>query len=351
MRYSLFKVVSLVTPALACVLVPPSNAIELSKHLSTIVSPEPMVRIAPKYPKKAAKNRREGWARLSFVIDEKGDVSNVLVIETSGSKDLTQAAIKAAEQWKYKPAMENGKPIQQCVNSVQMNFRMNKNGTTGVSRRFISKYKKAQQALVDKDYGEVEQQLALMKKNKYLHLSENNYLQLLSAEYAKEKGNKDEQLSHLNLVSVSVSSESNEKQKLSVLYQTLNLQIELNKFQAAHVTYEKLIELPSAKPYLSQLSEVMIKVDNVIAGDKNLVITADIKNEFWRADLVRNEFSLTDIEGSLHTLDVRCANKRHVYTVKEDNSWKLPASWENCSIYVYGEPKTTFKLIEHPFKA
>lgn len=60
MRYSLFKVVSLVTLALACVLVPPSNAVELSKHLSTIVSPEPIVRIAPKYLKKAGRGRREG---------------------------------------------------------------------------------------------------------------------------------------------------------------------------------------------------------------------------------------------------------------------------------------------------
>jgi TonB family protein len=331
------------------VLVAPSNAVELSKHLATIVSPEPILRVEPKYPINAARNNREGWARLSFVIDEQGDVSNVLVIETSGSKDITRAAIKAAERWKYKPAMENGKPIQQCVNSVQMDFRMNKNGTTGASRRFISKYKKAEKALVDKDYDEVEKQLALMKKDKYLHLSESNYLHLLSAEYAKEKGNKDEQLSHLNLVAMSLSSLSNEKQKLSVLYQTFYLEIELNKFQSAFSTYEQLIKIPLAKPYLTSLSEVMIKVEDVISGDKNLVIIADIKNDFWRADLVRDEFSLIDVEGSLHTLDVRCANKRHVYTIEKDNTWKLPASWENCSIYVYGEPKTSFKLIEHPF--
>lgn len=245
--------------------------------------------------------------------------------------------------------MENGKPIQQCVNSVQMDFRMHKNGTTGASRRFIFKYKKAQKALEDKDYDEVEKQLALMKKNKYLHLSENNYLHLLSAEYAKEKADKSEQLYHLSRVAISLASLSNEKQKLSVLYQTFYLEVELNKFQAAFSTYEKLIKLPSAKPYLTSLSEVMTKVEVVIASDKNLVMTANIKDEFWRADLVRNEFSLTDIEGSLHTLDIRCANKRHVYTIKEDNTWKLPASWEHCSIYVYGEPKTSFKLIEHPF--
>ncbi len=30
--------------------------------------------------------------------------------ETSGSTDITKSAVKAVKKWKYKPAMENGKP-------------------------------------------------------------------------------------------------------------------------------------------------------------------------------------------------------------------------------------------------
>ena len=314
----------------------------------TRVEPEPIIRVAPKYPVSAARDAREGWARLSFVIDEEGNVNNILVTETSGSKDITKAAIKAAKKWKYKPAMENGKPVQQCVNSVQMDFRMHKNGTTGATRRFISKYKKAQQALADKDYKELEKQIALMKKNKYMHLSENNYLHLLSAEYAKEIGQKDKQLSHLNRVAMSLVTMTDEEQKLSVLYQVFSLQLELNKFKAAHATYEKLIQLPAAKPYREQFVSAITKVNDIIASDKNLVLDGTINKEFWTTELVRNEFSLTDVEGSLHTLDVRCANKRHVYTIEQNNTWKLPSSWQDCRIYVFGEPNSQFKLIEHP---
>jgi len=326
----------------------PTQAAELSQHLVTRVEPEPIKRVPPKYPIAAARSAREGWARLSFVIDEEGNVNNILVTETSGSRDLTKAAVKAAKQWKYKPAMENGKPVQQCVNSVQMDFRMNKNGTTGATRKFISKYKKAQKALVDKNYTELEKQLASMKKSKYMHLSENNYFHLLSADYAKERGQKNKQLSHLNRVAMSLSSLPDEKQKLSVLYQTFRLQVELFEFQAAHSSYEKLIKLPSAKPYLEQFSKTMTLVNAAIAGDKNLILDGTISKDFWRADLVRNEFSLMEVEGSLHTLDVRCANKRHVYTIEEQSTWKVPVSWGSCSIYVFGEPKTTFKLVEYP---
>jgi len=327
-----------------------AQATELSQYLTTRIEPEPIKRVSPKYPVSAARNAREGWARLSFVIDKEGNVDNILVTETSGSQDITKAAVKAAKQWKYKPAMENGKPVQQCVNSVQMDFRMSKNGngTTGVTRKFRSKYKKAQQALIDKDYKELEIQLALMKKNKNMHLSENNYFHLLSADYEKEKGQKDKQLSHLNLVAMSLSSLPNEKQKLSVLYQTFSLQVELSEFQAAQSSYEELIKLPSAKPYLKQLEKIMTQVNDVIVGDKNIILNATINKDFWAADLVRNEFSLMGIEGSLHTLDVRCANKRHVYTIGESSTWKIPTSWESCSVYVFGEPKTTFQLVEHP---
>ena len=90
----------------------PIQAAELSQHLVTRIEPEPIKRVPPKYPIKAARSAREGWARLSFVIDEEGNVNNILVTETSGSRDLTKAAVKAAKQWKYKPAMENGKPVQ-----------------------------------------------------------------------------------------------------------------------------------------------------------------------------------------------------------------------------------------------
>ena len=121
-----------------------NNANNLSKHLSTIIAPEPITRVEPKYPIQAARDGREGWAILSFVINEDGKVEDVIVKESSGSKDITKASIKSVKKWRYKPAMENGKAIQQCVNTVQLDFRMGKpgggdKGTMGVSKRFKRK--------------------------------------------------------------------------------------------------------------------------------------------------------------------------------------------------------------------
>lgn len=323
------------------------SANEISQHLSTIIIPEPIKRIPPKYPIEAARQSREGWTVLGFVIDEKGNVSDALVKESSGSKDFDKAALKAVTKWKYQPAFENGKPIQQCVNTVQMNFRMGKNdGIQGVSRSFKRKYDLADKALKDKDYQEVEHQLAKMNARRTMHLSENNYMHILAANYAREIGNDTLQLYHLDRVTLDGGVKS-EKLKFSVLYQQFYLEAALSKFQSAFNTYEQLIKLEEAKPYLAKLEKLMADIDSVISSDKDIMIKAAIDSDYWYADLVRNKFSLTNIEGSLHTLDVRCANKRHVYTVENNNTWTIPTNWKNCSIYVFGEPKTNFNLIEH----
>jgi len=325
------------------------TAEELSKHLTTIVDPTPIERINPKYPINAAKNKREGWAKLSFVISKEGDVSDVLVIETSGSADFAKEARKAVLKWKYQPALENGKPIAQCANSVQMDFKMANSNTKGVTRRFMGKYKSALEAMEDKDYALLEELLDEMEGMKYRHLSENNYMHLLAADYAKILDDKDKQLFHLKRVS---RRQLSDKRAFATLNSIFSLQVGLNYLQSAQATYNKLIKLSAAQPHLVHYQDIMTKIENFVGGDKDIVRKADIeKKDYWSAALVRNEFSLTDIKGSLNKLDVRCANKHHIYTVKNNNTWKLPASWENCSIYIYGDDNTSFNLVEHPIKS
>ena len=324
-----------------------AQSVELSKHLSTIIEPKPINRVAPRYPINAIRQGREGWAKLSFVIDEQGKVSNVLVIETSGSKDFAKAARSAVLKWQYKPAFENGKPIQQCVNTVQMDFSMKDGGEKGVSRRFKKKYKKAKKALENKDYPQVKILLAEMTKTKKMHLSENNFMHFLAADYAKAINDKPLQLFHLNRTTLSIKG----KQKLAALYNIFQLKIELQQYKSAHTTYQNIIKMKEAEPYLPQLEKMIKRVDEFIVSDQELLVHGKIqKSGFWSTELIRKEFSLVDIDGSLDRLDVRCANKRHVYTVESNNTWKLPDSWKNCSLYIFGNTDTSFNFIEHPLE-
>ena len=231
-----FNIISLLSTLLIA-----NNALsmELSRHLSTSSEPTPKIRIEPKYPAFAARQRREGWANFSFIIEKDGSVSNVITQEASGSKDITLAAKKAVMKWQYKPAMENGEPVQQCVNSVQLNFRMHKDGAQGVTRRFKSLYNKTKEALDARDYTKVKELLSKFETLTNMHLSEYNFLQLLSAKYAREIGDDAMQLSYLKRVKFS-SDNKVAKQKLAILDQRFVLEVQLNQLQSAYKTYKRI---------------------------------------------------------------------------------------------------------------
>lgn len=64
------------------------------------------------YPSSAARAGREGETIASFVIGADGSVSDVGVIQSSGHPDLDKAAIACVSNFRYFPAMQQGKPVQ-----------------------------------------------------------------------------------------------------------------------------------------------------------------------------------------------------------------------------------------------
>jgi len=321
----------------------PSNQV---KHILTYEEPKPIRRVSPKYPVEAAKDGREGWTRLSFVINEQGRVRDVLLLESSGSADLDRESIRAVKKWKYSPAIENGKPVEQCMNSVQMDFKMGGRTTIGARKHFKKQYTIALDYFNQKDYDNMLIALEKLSEIRKRHLSENNYYHLLYADYYKEIGQPDKELLHLN--KVATNGDLTDKQAFSVLYRRYNRQLVTNKLTSAIRTYKKLIETEAAQQYLPQLTQSFDSLTKFINEEQEIVVNGDIgTSDFWTHRLLRNQFTLTDIQGNLNKIDVRCSNKRHVYTVENDNSWSLPSSWKNCSIYLYGDDNTTFKVVEH----
>ena len=86
--------------------------------IDTVVNAKPVKRDPPKYPKNAARNGQEGWVKLSFVIDQQGNVLDPIVEDSSGVKSLENAARMAIINWKYDPAKRNGEAIEQCQMTV-----------------------------------------------------------------------------------------------------------------------------------------------------------------------------------------------------------------------------------------
>ena len=85
----------------------------------------PLVRVEPRYPRKAARNGTEGWVKLEFTILENGTVVNARVIEARPRRVFDREAKRAIQRWKFKPKIVNGKPVQQTASQV-INFKLEK---------------------------------------------------------------------------------------------------------------------------------------------------------------------------------------------------------------------------------
>jgi protein TonB len=64
----------------------------------------------PTYPTLARAARVQGDVVLSAIIDTNGQITNLQLV--SGHPMLVPAALAAVKQWRYKPYLLNGQPVE-----------------------------------------------------------------------------------------------------------------------------------------------------------------------------------------------------------------------------------------------
>jgi len=73
----------------------------------------PESKIDPEYPELARVARLEGNVILQAIIHSDGSVGDVQVLRTNRpNMGFEEAAISAVQNWRYKPALQNGRPVE-----------------------------------------------------------------------------------------------------------------------------------------------------------------------------------------------------------------------------------------------
>jgi TonB family protein len=80
-------------------------------------------KVQPVYPQNALAMRVEGSVELMAMISKTGEIAQVKVL--SGNLQLTKAATDAVKQWKYKPYLLNGEPVE-IQTEITINFKLPK---------------------------------------------------------------------------------------------------------------------------------------------------------------------------------------------------------------------------------
>ena len=76
----------------------------------TVASANLIHQVKPVYPKDAKKHHITGTVLLHATIGHDGTVENLEYV--SGPPELTASALEAVKQWRYKPTLLNGEPVQ-----------------------------------------------------------------------------------------------------------------------------------------------------------------------------------------------------------------------------------------------
>jgi protein TonB len=78
-------------------------------------------KIEPQYPQMAKIAHIQGDVILAATISKNGAIENLH--QVSGHPILVQAAMEAVKQWKYKPYLLNGEPVE-VETTIKVSFKM-----------------------------------------------------------------------------------------------------------------------------------------------------------------------------------------------------------------------------------
>jgi periplasmic protein TonB len=80
-------------------------------------------RVDPVYPAGSRRDGEQGSGMFRVLVDEKGRPVDVQIAKSSGFPRLDEAAVAAIRKWAFKPAVQNGQPVQSWTR-VAVSFKL-----------------------------------------------------------------------------------------------------------------------------------------------------------------------------------------------------------------------------------
>lgn len=88
----------------------------------SITAPTVLYRVDPEFSEEARKAKYQGTVILTIEVGEDGKPRRFRIVQGLGL-GLDQKALEAVAQWKFRPAMRNGRPVRAPA-TIQVNFRL-----------------------------------------------------------------------------------------------------------------------------------------------------------------------------------------------------------------------------------
>ena len=85
---------------------------------------QPIFRVNPQYPARAASRGVTGWVLVVFDIDTDGRVVNPRVLDNEPNSIFDAAAMRAIRKWRYTPEVQDGQAVYVADETVRLVFNL-----------------------------------------------------------------------------------------------------------------------------------------------------------------------------------------------------------------------------------
>lgn len=295
-------------------------------------------------------NRHEGWVLLSRCIDKDSHVVDPVVMDSSGHADLEQAAREGTLKSKYTAATLDGTPIDSCDQRVVMQFQVD-DAEHGARPEFLAAWKVAESAIEAKHYDEATQALDALKD---WNTEEAIRMAMLRAEIARAQHDDAAQLRWLTNV-LDSPAQVPVTMAVDLTRRAFALQVQAQQYAAALATFQQLKALEGVE-FTAGERNAGAQLQALPDGDKPFATPGRLDARFagpgqaptWWTKLLRREFAFANAEGNPERFELRCENKHYKAAFDTQNQWRVPDSWGECWLVVFGPADATFKLVELP---
>lgn len=312
---------------------------------------KPLKHDIPEFPRSEVSGfyntNSEGYVWLRYTVGVDGKTYDVSKVYGLGNQEFSQRVIEAVRNWTFEPALMNGKPTVQS-RSFQQIFSIS--NPSPVRPAILSAYKEAG-ALFDS--GKLDEASAILQDaltGLRLSLLERAMLSLPLAKIAMRRKDYLEARRYALMVTLPGLKPLPDFLALGFWETLISADLMLGEFNDAFKAFDGLQRTSgfnSSSPYVdlinrarSQLKDapqVVTQARIPPQGAENLV--------YWHS-LNRRTFSFAAVVGSLDRYAMDCDQSVTESKISLTAEWRVPARWSNCTIYVYGAPGTTFRIVE-----
>ena len=75
-------------------------------------------RIPPPYPYSARRRGVQGWVKIRFLVDRKGSVRRISVVEAQPSGVFEESVLRSVSRWRFRPGIKDGRPVDTWVETT-----------------------------------------------------------------------------------------------------------------------------------------------------------------------------------------------------------------------------------------